>query len=368
MNYSNESAYKLKYEENKTWKELSEIYGLPIEIVRDRVRKWKKRSGVVPGIKEETISANEVIMKALTQGATIDQLKTDLSLSERIIKAYLEEIGELHNLKNFDGVYQIVKNIYPGETVTIDKDWDGSRVIKFAVVSDTHINSNDTQLTHLHHFYNLCANEGIDTFYHSGDIDEGEEMRLGHKYECYAQGADAHVDNIISSYPKIDGCKTYFITGNHDHSIIKRVGVDIGKAIARDRKDMIYLGQNAAMINLTPNCRLELRHPGDGMSYALSYKLQKMIEAMQGGEKPNILCVGHYHKSFMMPMYRNVQAFASGCFQAQTSFMRGKQLAAQMGGWIIEAVVNVDGTVERIKGEFINYYTPNKDDFKRWQG
>ena len=59
------------------------------------------------------------------------------------------------------------------------------------------------------------------------------------------------------------------------------------------------------------------------LAYALSYKIQKMVEAMSGGEKPNILAVGHYHKLEMFP-YRNVQCFQTGTFQAQTPWMRGK--------------------------------------------
>ena len=128
-------------------------------------------------------------------------------------------------------------------------------------------------------------------------------MRPGHQYECYEQGADDHVREIIKVYPKREGIKTYFITGNHDASIIKRCGYDIGYPIANQRDDMIYLGQSDAVVNLTPNCTLELRHPIDGTAYALSYKLQKMIESMSGGEKPNILAVGHYHKE----SFRNVQ-------------------------------------------------------------
>jgi len=50
-----------------------------------------------------------------------------------------------------------------------------------------------------------------------------------------------------------------------------------------------------AKINLTPNCVLEINHPLDGAAYALSYALQKRIDAMSGGEKPNILFDGHHH-------------------------------------------------------------------------
>ena len=87
-------------------------------------------------------------------------------------------------------------------------------------------------------------------------------------------------DDVIKNYPSRPGITTHFITGNHDASIYKQVGYDIGQAIARERPDMNYLGRDCAVINITPNCTLELRHPWDGTAYALSYKVQKMIEAM----------------------------------------------------------------------------------------
>jgi hypothetical protein len=129
---------------------------------------------------------------------------------------------------------------------------------------------------------------------------------------------------------------------------------------------MNYLGQSSALIELTPNCTLELRHPLDGTAYAISYKTQKLIEAMSGGEKPNILAVGHYHKMEYI-FYRNVHCFQTGCFQAQTPWMKGKQIAAFMGGWIVEVNVNDDGTITRIKQEYIPFYKAIKDDYLNWR-
>jgi hypothetical protein len=128
---------------------------------------------------------------------------------------------------------------------------------------------------------------------------------------------------------------------------------------------MIYYGKDWAVVYLTPKCTMELRHPWDGGSYAISYKPQKMIESISGGDKPNIIGVGHYHKSLYME-YRNVHAFLTGTFQAQTPFMKGKGLAAHMGGWIVEIQVDDKGTISRIKPEFIPYYVPIKDDYKNW--
>jgi len=254
----------------------------------------------------------------------------------------------------------------PTEPQIIRNRWTGDKIIRFGLMGDTQINSKYTQLTHLHKFYDICQQEGIDTVYHTGDIDEGEEMRMGHKYECYNQGVDDHIDEIVNVYPKRKGIVTHFITGNHDHSIFKRVGFDIGPVIASRREDMKYLGRDQAVIMLTPNCSLELRHPGDGTAYALSYKLQKQIEAMSGGEKPHIYAVGHYHKADYM-FYRNVHAFQTGCFQADTPFTRSKGISIHMGGWIIEAHVDTEGTITRIKQEFIPFYKTIKEDWKNWR-
>lgn len=258
---------------------------------------------------------------------------------------------------------QVYQNIQPN---VVQSSWSKERTIRFGMVGDTHFNSNWVQITHLHNLYDQFAKAGIKNVYHAGDIDEGEDMRKGHKYECYNQGSDDHVAEIVKNYPKRNGIETKFILGNHDASFIKLSGQDIGVAIAKERNDMIYLGRDNADIKLTPNCTLQLVHPWDGSAYALSYKMQKMLDAMSGGEKPNILAVGHYHK-LMYIFYRNVHAFQVGTGQAQTFFMRGHSLSAMMGGWIVEVEVASDGTITRIYQECIPYYTAIKDDWKNWR-
>ena len=215
--------------------------------------------------------------------------------------------------------FTVFENLAP---TTHIQEWSGNQVLSFGLISDTHINSKYTQLTYLQKFYEICSQRGIKDIYHVGDIDEGEQMRTGHQYECYTQGADDHISEIVANYPCLDEIVTHFITGNHDSSIYKRCGVDIGEIIAMKRKDMKYLGRDCARIEITPNCILELRHPWDGTAYALSYKPQKMIDGMEADSKPNILAIGHYHKLEYL-FYRNVHCFQAGCFQTQTPFYKG---------------------------------------------
>ncbi len=240
--------------------------------------------------------------------------------------------------------------------------WDGTTTLRFAIMGDTQFGSKYAQITYLHQFYDLCAREGIKDVYHTGDITDGLKMRSGHEYELHEHSADGQLDDVVRNYPKRDGITTHFITGNHDASLYKHVGYDIGRAIAKDRPDMKYLGRDCAVVHLTPNCTLELRHPWDGTAYAISYKIQKMIEAMEADSKPNILAVGHYHKAEYI-FYRNVHALQTGCFQGQTPFTRGKGISVHMGGWIVTIRVDENGYIQGFAPEFIPFYYSIKDDY-----
>lgn len=317
-------------------------------------------------VNSRTEVTSENIIELLKKGITYKELSERCGFSETITKQMVDELkAKGYNIIENGNIVELSDFVVEKEN-RISLDWGGEQIIRFGLMGDTQINSKYTQLTHLHRLYDIYKQEGIKAVYHTGDIDEGEQMRIGHQYECYNQGADDHVKEIVNVYPKRNGITTKFITGNHDASIIKRCGYDIGVPIAEKRADMEYLGQSNAIISITPNCTLELRHPIDGTAYALSYKLQKMVEAMSGGEKPNILAVGHYHKAEYF-MYRNVHCFQTACLQAQTPFMRGKGISAFMGGWIVEVHVDEFGTITMLKQEYIPFYEAIKDDWQNWR-
>lgn len=347
--------------------------GITASLVRDRIRNYQeyrdynqeRKNKIEVG--EEPGDILQAVIKLLDKNTKpLDELAKKVKTSQRVLTAVIEDIKEQgYAIEEVNGVPILRKDIDLENNIHINK-WNGDKILRFALCGDNQENSKYTQITHLHSFYDLLVKEGIEIAYHTGDIDEGEDMRQGHKYECYDQGADNHVENIVRNYPQRGGIRTEFITGNHDWSILKKVGYDIGVAIAAKRPDMKYLGQGNAIISLTPNCTLDLRHPGDGTAYAISYKSQKMIEAIQGGYKPNIMAIGHYHKAEYI-FYRNIHCFQTGCFQAQTPWMLGKSIAAMVGGWIVEVHVDGEGTITRCKGEFIPYYKMIKEDYKNWR-
>lgn len=306
----------------------------------------------------------EKVLKIISkQPSNLIDISNQLECSMKEVVKVLDELIDegLNIIEEPLNTFYLSKVAY-AEPTTVDSTWQGNDIIRFGIVSDTHFNSKYQQLSHLLEFYKICEREGIDKIYHAGDLDEGEEMRIGHKYECFNQGADDHTDYIEENYPCINGITTYFITGNHDHTLIKRAGYNIGRTIANRREDMIYLGPDFARIMLTPNCSMDIIHPADGAAYALSYATQKMIDSLQGGQKPNILICGHHHKA-MYYEYRNIQVIEAGTFQAQTPFMRGKRISANVGGWIITIHVDKGGTIKRFIPEWIPFYVMNENDY-----
>lgn len=210
----------------------------------------------------------DVQLQTLLKGGTaMEDIAAQMGITLRVAQAMVADLKDSgYNVLESGGQYKLSK-ISPPTINKVVENWSGEKIIRFGLISDTHINCKWTQLSFLHELYARFAREGIPIVYHAGDLDDGEKMHPGHEYEIYSHGADAHIAEIIRVYPRHDGLITKFITGNHDSSYIKQIGMNIGIPVAAARPDMIYLGIDSAVIGLTERCTLELSHPGDGSCF-----------------------------------------------------------------------------------------------------
>ena len=97
-------------------------------------------------------------------------------------------------------------------------------------------------------------------------------------------------------------------------------------------------------------------HPGGGSAYATSYRPQKIVESFEGGEKPAVLLLGHYHK-LSVNLVRNVWALQIGCTQDQTVFMRKKNIDAHIGGMKVKLEQDPDtGAIIACETQIIRYF------------
>ena len=255
-------------------------------------------------------------------------------------------------------ILDIVKksNLSPAElkiAISQPKDYKGVRVydhsrigrVKIGILADTHIGHKKFDEGFMKFASETFRKEGIKNVYHAGDICEGMSGRPGHVYELKHIGFSAQVGEAERLFKKYyPDFNIYAITGNHDQWFRYKAdnGADVGEELQHRLPNFKYLGENEAHIKLGPKARLMLFHPGDGTAYANSYKMQKLVESLEGGNKPNVIVEGHYHKA-LYQFLRNVHAIDGGTLCGQTGWMRGKKIPAHKGFWILDMDIGKRG-------------------------
>ncbi len=214
--------------------------------------------------------------------------------------------------------------------------------IKFGIVSDTHIGSSAYNADALNKFYDRCVSENITTILHAGDVVDGIKIYKGQEFEQDYYGFDSQTKFAIEAYPYRKGIRTYAILGNHDYSFISHSDCDPLKKICDKREDIVYLDRYFGEIVLG-DFLIALHHPDGGGAYALSYKVQKILETIT--EYYDAYIVGHYHTALSLYNYHSRWACLAGSFQNETMFARRKGLRTIIGGYIVEMERLEDGSV-----------------------
>ena len=224
--------------------------------------------------------------------------------------------------------------------------------IKFGIMSDCHIGSNYTNDDEIASAVSELNKSSCEMLLMPGDLTEGMSGRDGHVYELQHIGYDAQRQAAVSLLSKFKG-NIKAISGNHDlwYAGKNNIGALVVKDICSMLPNAEYLGEHEGRI-IANGASIDLWHGEDGASYALSYRIQKIVESLEGGTKPNMIIAGHDHKAEYIPNLRNVQAIEAGCLQHQSPWMRRKKLSAFVGFWIVELCID-GGDIVRVKPEWI---------------
>jgi predicted phosphodiesterase len=293
------------------------------------------------GIKKESVRR---AVRAYRSNPDNKQIDTDMnSTLRKLVQRYspeeLAQIADGHQLQIEK--YNPIHN-FEGETV------------RLGVLTDTHIGSKYTEEERIYEAFEKFEDAGIDMLLHCGDVTEGLSHRAGHVYECSEIGYQAQKEKAVNIFSKWNSSPIYMIDGNHDRWFIKSAGACIVKDICNELSDAHFIGHDIGQIELSTGVKVMLWHGEDGSSYSTSYRLQKIVESLSGGTKPNVLLCGHTHKQGYF-FERNIHVISGGSIQKQTPWMRGKRLSAHVGFSIIELTVNID-SVSRLKYEWFPFY------------
>lgn len=321
-----------------------------------------KKSEAAASVSDEIKPALKALLKTKKK-YTIESLSDHFNVGMSNVRSALEALkSEGFNVVVKDGHAAVTADIPKSEARVLDVRKMSTGFFKFGACGDNHMGSKYERMDVLNALYDLYEAEGVKVVYNTGNWIDGEARFNTHDLKIH--GMDAQIDYFIKHYPQRKGITTYFVAGDdHEGWYTQREGVDIGKyaemrAREAGRSDLVYLGYMEADVILPAKkgqTVIRVLHPGGGSSYAVSYSVQKIIESYQGGEKPHVLLLGHYHKADYI-YNRGVHAIQTGTTQDQSPFMRKKKLAAHLGGWIIEMATDDNGAVTRFKQEFMPFY------------
>ena len=336
-----------------------------IETLRRAQRKMRKQYGEVRFTEAQVFE--EKLLSALgKKGApTVAELADALDRSPRTVQETIERLRErgvkieLSPDQRVELSTELV--VKPPQKLNTD-DYFGDGKIRFGFVTDTHLVSKYSRLDVLNAIYDIFEREGLKNVYHAGNWIDGEAPF--NKYDLYCIGVEAQVRYFLENYPQRKGIVTQILSGDdHEGWYVQRDHIDIGKVMedrakAMGRTDLVdigYMERDFVFRRGDGESVIRVIHAGGGSSYAHSYTSQKYVESLQGGEKPAMVLVGHYHK-FDHAYPREVHVVQGGCTQDQTPFMRKKKIQAMVGGCIVEIQQDRHGIFNRVKVEWMPFY------------
>lgn len=292
------------------------------------------------------------VVRAVQGGiASWHELADHLDLSPRRTKDLVEAaIDEGHDIQiNNSG--ELSFELPPATVTAIENvPVDGQGWTIIGVMSDMHVGSKHCMEDDMVRFVEQAYSEGVRQLLIPGDLCEGNLRHHGFQFEVKHPDYDSQVGLLLELLPQKNDLKYYFCVGNHEvNSWFKTIGMRPDRAIERDakiagRSDIIAVGamskaQESAYVVLNQGdpeteIKVELSHTSDKKAYAISYPLQKHVEAMQPGAKPHVLLKGHLHSHSFFDL-RGVVCVQTGCFKDQGTWERQKNMQPQVGGVVL---------------------------------
>lgn len=323
--------------------------------------------------------AAEIRKAVKNKPATLSELSSRFDRGVNKIQQAINRLSEQgYNVKVAAEGVSLVRDFPVGGTFRIDPKKIKGNKIRFGACGDNHACSKYERLDVSEAIYDWYAREGIAEVYHTGNMIDGQCRFNRFDLLPGCDSIEGQVGYNAKVYPQRKGIKTKFIAGNdHEGWYVQNAGINIGQlmqqaAEAAGRTDLEYLSYMEADLRFPAekgDTWVRVCHPGGGSAYATSYTSQKLVESLQGGEKPAVMLIGHYHK-MEYGRHREVMCVQTGCMQDQTPFMRSKRLDAQIGGWIIELEQAPDGHIASItlsdRRFFDRKFYEHTEKFKRW--
>ena len=309
------------------------------------------------------------LKETLKKGSTVENLCKELGIGEFDLYGYIAKIKDSGLEVKFyekEDKIEIKINNHPNlseeYSYKIEENLDSTT--KIGVVSDLRFGSKHEQISKLNDIFKKFAEHGVKYVIVTGNLLEGKYS--GSTLNKYGDSllfntATDQSDHLIQYFPKVEGIKTLFITGDTDHKWSK--DLNVGKYIESKRSDMVYLGPKSCTLKFN-NVSIQVENlKKNGEAYTIAYPPQRYSRSLASYEDYDIILLGGTLSIQDFPKLRDSKILAIPSCVSRTPLMRSKNQQNSMGSYELEIKYDKTGHLKHLDSELSLYYVPSNENY-----
>lgn len=315
---------------------------------------------------EEEIIA--ILTGKLTKGFNMKSICEELNISSYELFSYITKIKESGvniTITDKGDDMTFIKNNHPDYAKeNTYKLLEKSPGVKIGVISDLRFGSKCEQIEILNDIYKKFLEDGVKYVIVAGNLLEGkyskqDELQYGNS--LITNDAYGQAEHLIKYFPYVEGIKTFFITGDKDHSWGK--DLNVGEYIANKRSDMTYLGPKSCTVDLNGvKIRVECLKK-NGEAYTVAYPPQKYSRSMSSYEDYDLILLGGTLTAQEFPKIRDTKIFAIPSVTDRTPKMKANSQQNVMASYEFNIEFNKTGKLNKVTSILSPYYVPSKENY-----
>ena len=310
----------------------------------------------------------DYLKNTLVKGSNVENLCKELEISEFELYGYIAKLKDqevIVKLYEKDDKIEIKINNNPDMskqyTYKIEEEFDTKT--KIGVISDLRFGSKYEQISKLNDMYRKFAENGVKYVIITGNLLEGKYS--GRKEEMFGNSllfntGIVQADHLIDYFPKVEGIKTLFITGETDHTW---KDFNVGKYIESKRSDMVYLGPKSCHIKFN-NVNIQVENlKKSGEAYTIAYPPQRYSRSLACYEDYDIILLGGTLSIQDFPKLRDSRILTIPSCVARTPLMKSKNQQNTMGSYELELKYDKTGKLKNLDSNASLYYLPSEENY-----
>lgn len=202
---------------------------------------------------------SKLILELINEGASVNEIAAQVGLSNQQLFNRLEMLkfrGYLFQSKYFwDGNirYSLNKSLEKPMANLIMRQKD--QKLNAVFISDTHFAHLKERIDLLDCVYDYCLKNDIHLIIHGGDLVEGISEQA-----VKFPNPEEQVTYLLKNYPFDKNILNFICLGNHDYTLLEKMGINIGQVLETHRQDLVCLGFGTGKLKIKKDT-LYITHP-----------------------------------------------------------------------------------------------------------